>query len=128
MIPSDGRVTMWLYAALIATRVSGFTLCDAVTGFWLSQLGTKAEEVARIDELKGHLHVQIAQSTGAHKKAAAEANLKVLKIDLEAEQARQRAEFHAELDRLMMQEVLQRQRSKLLKPPQETDGDVNDMP
>jgi hypothetical protein len=127
-IAIHGTLPMWLYYALIATRVLGFTLCDAVTAFFLSQLGTKAEEVARIDELKGRLHVRIAESTGEHKKAAARANMDIVKIDLEIERERRWAAFHAELDKLMIAETLQRQRSKMIDPPDNDTGGETALP
>ena len=122
LITSQSRLPFLLFYGLIATRVLGFTLCDAVTAFWLSQLGTKAEEVARIDELKGRLHIQIAQSAGEHRKAAAKASMEIVKLDLEIERERRWAAFHAELDRLMIADTLQRQRTRLIEePPSETD-------
>ena len=122
LITSQSRLPFLLFYGLIATRVLGFTLCDAVTAFWLSQLGTKAEEVARIDELKGRLHIQIAQSAGEHRKAAAKASMEIVKLDLEIERERRWAAFHAELDRLMIADTLQRQRARLIEePPNETD-------
>jgi len=122
LISSQSRLPFFLFYGLIATRVLGFTLCDAVTAFWLSQLGTRAEEVARIDELKGRLHIQIAQSSGEHRKAAARAKMEIVKLDLEIERERRWAAFHAELDRLMIADTLQRQHARLIdEPPGETD-------
>jgi hypothetical protein len=122
LITSQSRLPLVLFYGLIATRVLGFTLCDAVTAFWLSQLGTRAEEVARIDELKGRLHLQIARSAGEHRKAAAKAKMEIVKLDLEIERERRWAAFHAELDRLMIAETLSRQRARLIEePPTQTD-------
>jgi hypothetical protein len=78
--------------------------------------------VARIDELKGRLHIQIAQSSGEHRKAAARAKMEIVKLDLEIERERRWAAFHAELDRLMIADTLQRQHARLIdEPPGETD-------
>jgi hypothetical protein len=128
LITSQSRLPLVLFYGLIATRVFGFTLCDAVTAFWLAPLGTRAEEVARIDDLKGRLHLQIARSAGEHRKAAARANMEIVKLDLEIERERRWAAFHAELDRLMIAETLQRQRSRLIEEPPAGETDITELP
>ncbi len=120
-----GNLNILVYYAFIATRVFGFIVGDAVTAFLLPQVETDIELVAREDERKGKIYLQIAQSEAERRRKEAQADMTIKKIDIEIQREQRWADFHAELDKLMIQEVLGRQR-RLSESQNGPEGQSND--
>lgn len=122
-----GSLSVLIYYAFIGTRVFGFIIGDAVTAFLLPQVETDIELVAREDERKGKIYLQIAQSEGERRKSEAQADMAIKKIDIEIEREQRWAEFHAELDKLMIEDTLRRQRGHMIESPEERthDNDID---
>jgi len=84
----------------IAARVTGFILGDACTAFFLAKVDSSPLKlIARSEREKGVIYADIADAEGKRQIAEAEAEARILLIQLDAEQKKEDAEFLAALKR-----------------------------
>ena len=80
----------------IAARVTGFILGDACTAFFLAKVDSSPLKlIARSEREKGMIYADIADAEGKRQIAEAEAEARILLIQLDVEQKRRDAEFLA---------------------------------
>lgn len=91
-----GNLTM-IYL-FIAARVTGFILGDACTAFFLAKVDSSPLRlIARSEREKGMIYADIADAEGKRQIAEAEAEARILLIQLDVEQKQRDAEFLAAL-------------------------------
>jgi hypothetical protein len=124
--------TQTFLIVFIVVRVVGMLIGDANTAFVLGDDEKELTQVARDEKQRGEAFTLIAEAEGEYRKNVAEANHKVAQIDsqverlkMEMENQKRRDNYHAELDRIMMEESLdrQQQRQRQLPPPRPNDDD-----
>ncbi len=96
--PNPGNLNL-LYL-FIGARVIGFILGDACTAFFLAKVSNSPLKlVARAEREKGAIYADMADAEGKRQIAEAEAEAKILLLQLDVQQKKEDAEFLAALKR-----------------------------
>jgi hypothetical protein len=133
--PVDQMAQIALFA-FIAVRVVGMLIGDANTAFVLGDEEKELTQVARDEKQRGEAFLMLAESEATYRENAAKADYRIAEVDadikrlhMKLEEDKRRSDYHAELDRLMMKESLERQRQRLLPPPgQKSEDEKPDVP
>ena len=96
--PNPGNLS--LMYIFIGARVVGFILGDATTAFFLAKVDNSALKlIARGEREKGVIYADIAKAEGERKLVEAEAEAKILLLEIKVQQEREDAEFLANFKR-----------------------------